>query len=125
MKASEVQVGGSHYKNLKIQPIELITKLRCSFIQGNIIKYISRYKSKNGLEDLDKCIHYARLAIEYGDVRRCKDSEVSVAINSYIAKNNMTIMQRRIITAAVYNRYADVIEICEDLISLTYSEEEI
>ena len=124
MKAIEEQVGGSRYKKLKMQPIELITKLRCSFIQGNIIKYISRYKSKNGLEDLDKCIHYANLAIELNDTRRCKDSEISVSINSYIAKNNMSIMQRRVITAAVYNKYEDVIEICEDLINLDYGEED-
>lgn len=124
MEAINTQVGGSHYKNLKMQPIELIARLRCSFIQGNIIKYISRYKYKNGLEDLDKCIHYARLAIELNDTRRCKDSEISVSINKYIAKNNMSIMQRRIITAAVYNRYEDVIRICEDLIILEYSYED-
>lgn len=125
MNAINFQVGGSHYKNLKMQPIELIVKLRCSFIQGNIIKYISRYKKKKGLEDLDKCIHYAQLAIDLKDRRRCKDSEVSVSINSFIAKNNMSIMQRRIITAAVYNRYADVVKLCNDLISIDYSKEEL
>ena len=48
MKAIESQVGGSHYKDMAFQPIELIAALRCSFIQGCIIKYISRYKNKNG-----------------------------------------------------------------------------
>lgn len=47
MKATDVQIGGSHYKDMAMQPIELITALRCSFIQGCIIKYISRYKAKN------------------------------------------------------------------------------
>lgn len=60
----KVQVGGSHYKNLVMQPIELIVNLRCNFIQGCIIKYISRYKHKNGAEDIKKCIHYAELALD-------------------------------------------------------------
>lgn len=60
----KVQVGGSHYKNLVMQPIELIVNLHCNFIQGCIIKYISRYKHKNGAEDIKKCIHYAELALD-------------------------------------------------------------
>ena len=67
MKAIESQVGGNHYKDMAFQPIELIAALRCSFIQGCIIKYISRYKNKNGAQDIKKCIHYAQLAIELGD----------------------------------------------------------
>lgn len=62
-KAIESQVGGSHYKDMAFQPIELIAALRCSFIQGCIIKYISRYKNKNGAQDIKKCVHYAQLAI--------------------------------------------------------------
>ena len=73
MKATDVQIGGSHYKDMAMQPIELITALRCSFIQGCIIKYISRYKAKNGAQDIKKCIHYAQLAIQLGDKRRCND----------------------------------------------------
>ena len=56
MKAIESQVGGSYYKDMAFQPIELIAALRCSFIQGCIIKYISRYKNKNGAQDIKKCI---------------------------------------------------------------------
>lgn len=52
MKAIESQIGGEHYKNMKFQPIQLITSLKCSFIQGCIIKYITRYKYKNGAEDI-------------------------------------------------------------------------
>ena len=62
--AIDIQVGGTHYKGLQMQPIILITKANCDFIQGNIIKYITRYKNKNGKQDIEKCIHYAQLAIE-------------------------------------------------------------
>ena len=63
------QEGGGHYKNRGIQPLEYTMKNRLSFCEGNVVKYISRYKSKNGIEDLAKVIHYALLASyeEYGE----------------------------------------------------------
>lgn len=123
MKATDEQVGGSHYKDMAFQPIELIAALRCSFIQGCIIKYVSRYKNKNGAQDIKKCIHYAQLAIELDDKRRCNDKALSVNINKYILKNKLTILQRRIITQAVYNNYIQVIQYCKELLQLEYSEE--
>ena len=64
-KASETQIGGSHYSNMVIQPTEFIHKNGLSFIQGNIIKYVCRYKDKNGIEDLQKAKHYIDLLIEF------------------------------------------------------------
>ena len=58
------QVGGDHYRNFKIQPIEFITANNLSFIQASIIKYICRYNKKNGKEDIDKAIHYCELLKE-------------------------------------------------------------
>ncbi len=63
-RATERQIGGKHYKNFKIQPIEFITKNKLSFIQGNIIKYVCRFNKKNGNEDIDKAIHYCELLKE-------------------------------------------------------------
>lgn len=62
--ALEQQVGGSHYKGFAIQPVEFIHKNNLSFIVGNIIKYICRYKDKNGIEDLKKAKHYLEVLIE-------------------------------------------------------------
>jgi len=64
-KASGTQIGGSHYSNMAIQPTEFIHKNNLSFIQGNIIKYVCRYKSKGGIEDLNKAKHYIDLLIEF------------------------------------------------------------
>ena len=63
------QEGGGHYKNRGIQPLEYTMKNNLSFCEGNVVKYISRYKSKNGIEDLAKVIHYALLSAyeEYGE----------------------------------------------------------
>ncbi len=63
-KASEEQVGGTHYKEMPIQPGEFIRKNGIGWYEGNAIKYICRYKQKNGKEDLYKAIHYIRLALE-------------------------------------------------------------
>jgi hypothetical protein len=57
------QVGGSHYKNFHIQPYEFISKNNLSFFQGNVVKYVCRYLSKNKIEDLQKIIHYCELEI--------------------------------------------------------------
>lgn len=60
----DVQVGGDHYKILKIQPVEYIVANNIPFLEGNIIKYATRHRHKNGKQDLEKVIHYAQLAIE-------------------------------------------------------------
>ena len=58
------QIGGSHYRNFSIQPYEFISKNDLSFFQGCVIKYVCRYKNKNGIQDLEKIIHYCELEIK-------------------------------------------------------------
>lgn len=62
--ALDKQEGGNHYKQMKIQPVEYIVANNLGFIEGNIIKYISRYKNKNGIEDLRKAQHFIEMLIE-------------------------------------------------------------
>lgn len=62
--ALDVQEGGNHYKTLGIQPVEYIQANGLDYFQGNIVKYVTRHKSKNGAEDLKKAIHYCQLALE-------------------------------------------------------------
>lgn len=64
MSALDIQAGGHHYKDCAIQPIEFIHANGLDFFQGNIVKYATRHKAKNGAEDLRKVIHYAQLALE-------------------------------------------------------------
>ncbi len=58
------QVGGSHYKKLKIQPVEYIHANGIPFIEGCIIKYATRWRDKGGLQDIDKIIQFAELLKE-------------------------------------------------------------
>lgn len=64
MSASDYQVGGGHYKKMAIQPIEYILGNGLGYCEGNIVKYVSRWREKGGIEDLRKVIHYAEFLIE-------------------------------------------------------------
>lgn len=69
MKALEVQVGGDHYKDQGIQPVEYIHANDLSFFEGNVVKYVTRHKTKGKVEDIRKVIHYAQMILhfEYGE----------------------------------------------------------
>lgn len=58
------QEGGRHYKDYKIQPVQYIHANNMGFCDGNVVKYVTRYKEKNGKVDLLKAIHYLQLLIE-------------------------------------------------------------
>lgn len=66
MSALDIQIGGSHYKDYVIQPVEFSTKNGLGFIEGSIIKYISRHNKPTGKgrQDLEKIKHYIDLLIE-------------------------------------------------------------
>lgn len=58
----------SHYTKGSIEPLDFITSNKMSFIEGNIIKYVTRYKYKNGLEDLKKALVYLERLIKSYEV---------------------------------------------------------
>ena len=64
MSALEKQINGDHYKSLTIQPVEYIHANNIPFLEGNVIKYVTRWKNKNGIADLEKAKHYIELLIE-------------------------------------------------------------
>ena len=64
MKAYKKQIGGSHYRNFRIQPSKFINDNKLLFAEGNAIKYICRHSYKNGKEDLKKAIHYIEIIME-------------------------------------------------------------
>jgi hypothetical protein len=64
VSALEKQVSGSHYKDKGIQPIVYIHANNLGFCEGNVIKYVTRHKDKNGAADIKKAIHYLELLLE-------------------------------------------------------------
>ena len=64
MSAYDKQIGGTHYKKMKIQPSEFVIENKLLFPEGNIIKYICRHLYKGGKEDLEKAKHFIDMIIE-------------------------------------------------------------
>jgi len=64
MTANNEQVGGSHYKSKAIQPWDYIAANSLGYFEGNIIKYVSRWQEKGGVDDLKKAQHYLQKLIE-------------------------------------------------------------
>ena len=60
----DTQVGGGHYKQFKIQPVEFFIANNLPFVEASIIKYVCRHSFKNGKEDLQKAIHFCEILIE-------------------------------------------------------------
>jgi hypothetical protein len=71
--ALDVQVAGNHYKDLAIQPVEYIHANNIGYMEGNVIKYVSRWRAKNGIKDLEKAKHYIELLIEL-ETRKCLET---------------------------------------------------
>jgi hypothetical protein len=64
MSALNKQVAGDHYKSQIIQPVEYIHANEIGFFEGNVIKYVTRWRDKGGMADLEKAKHYIELLME-------------------------------------------------------------
>lgn len=64
-KANDIQHGGDHYKKYgALQPWDVITAWNLGYLEGTALKYIARWRDKNGIEDLNKAIHFLQKAVE-------------------------------------------------------------
>lgn len=64
MSANKTQVAGEHYKKMPIQPWDFIEANSIPYLEGCAIKYITRWREKGGIQDLEKAIHYLQKRIE-------------------------------------------------------------
>lgn len=71
-KASDAQVGGDHYASCAIQPFDYIQGNKLGYAEGNVVKYVTRWRAKGGVQDLEKARHYLDLLIEAE--RRAQDA---------------------------------------------------
>ena len=62
--ANQTQIAGTHYKNKAIQPWDYIISNNIGYLEGNVIKYVSRWRDKGGVDDLKKAQHYLTKLIE-------------------------------------------------------------
>lgn len=64
----KTQVGGDHYLKCGIQPVEYCFANNLPFAEGSVVKYVTRWRDKGGINDLEKAIHFLQLII--GNERR-------------------------------------------------------
>lgn len=119
--ALNTQIGGSHYKSMSIQPVELIARLKLDFIQGSIVKYISRDKG-NRLQDLQKAKHFCELGVIYGgfekqvNISSTKCVSLGNHIRDYVNSNSLHADSYDIIFFAAHNDYKKAAIIINNLI---------
>ena len=105
---SDEQIGGDHYTKMQIQPVQFIHANSIPFIEGTIIKYVSRWKSKGGLQDLEKARHMVSMLIAYGpDEHAVYMPDLARAVDDYISANDIPRMEALIIEYVVTWRQAN------------------
>lgn len=87
-KANERQVGGDHYKKLVIQPWDYITANNIGYLEGCAIKYISRWRDKGGIKDIDKAIHFLE---KLKDVYYTQEEAVKIACDDSWVKEEYVV----------------------------------
>lgn len=102
-KALEAQVGGNHYKDLNIQPVEYILANGLGFLEGNVVKYITRHKAKNGIEDVKKAKHYCEMLIEQYEKEQLSKLGKDIELKNTIPQQVIDLEKE-----AIYFRYLPV-----------------
>lgn len=113
------QEGGDHYLKMKYQPLAIICKCKMSFIQGCVLKYVSRYKNKNGVEDLKKALQYIRLGIPMGETKAKSGAPVRF-LSDYIVANNLTHTEGMILQYALACKWSKAEDLCKELVKVEY-----
>lgn len=123
MKATDVQVGGNHYKQFKIQPIEFCMKNGLNACQTNIVKYICRYKDKNGKEDLLKALHYVGLLEQFiKDGIKCRHTQGEILVQEFCNQNQLTDSQYNVLYFACFLNIENAKYEIEQLIKNEYPD---
>lgn len=116
------QIGGAHYKLMPFQPICLIGMLDLDFCQGNVVKYVSRYKLKDGVRDLQKAKHYCQMAMEMVDKPSPDAVYLSEAIDDvwdFVRQNNLDYEVYMILMHVVRRHWEEAEDAIDQLINTT------
>jgi len=107
MSANAVQVGGDHYKASDNQPWDLISRHGIGFLEGSVIKYVSRWRGKNGREDLEKAHHFLMKIeeVEQEGYTPAGDCGPRV-LNDYFLANEITDFRERIVISIMATRWS-------------------
>lgn len=101
------EVGGTHYSDMNVEPIELIEAFDLNFVQGSIVKYVSRYKSKGGVQDLEKALHYCEIGLDDKSNGMDLTKKDNIVIDWYCISNNIHPYERYAIESAITKDYGN------------------
>lgn len=112
--ANQMQVGGTHYKT-GYEHWDWVLDVGLGYLEGNATRYVSRWRKKEGLQDLQKALHYANKSIETYSLMRRRPEPLSVANRSdqthrFAAANTLTELEEEIcVSYALWNSLEDLI----------------
>ena len=106
IKATETQVGGTHYKGQAYQVVDVAAEANLNFFQANILKYVGRYKGKDGTRDLKKAIHYAEL----GQQLVPQNGAIISFAHTYSERNGLTPTQADLVYSVFNQDWPKIIQ---------------
>lgn len=121
MSANDDQVGGSHYQQTSYQHWDLVVLTRMDYLAGNATKYLSRWRRKNGAEDLLKALHYTKKLIEVSPLRRVLTDRVGILeqVGFFVAANRMSPLERdAIVRLASWQSTVELVEARDIILKL-------
>ena len=113
MISSSYQVGGSHYFDKPYQPWDFILDIGAGYCEGNIIKYISRWRDKGGPVDVRKALHYAERLCEFWSGQALREGlswSLDSIVYRYVSENSIPDEDAHIIRHAALWSNADDLE---------------
>lgn len=125
--ALAVQVGGGHYKTMRIQPVEFAMANRWDFCASSALKYILRHQSKNGRQDLEKALHFVELreGLHSGwnavEIISMEDFIVANAVQK--AESTALLALAQVVALGTVRSYLELKAAIELLITLRYGIE--
>lgn len=116
--ALTTQIGGNHYATMKYQPIKFAMDAQLNPVQFSIVKYVSRYKNKNGLQDLQKALHFCEIGEDIDKTPVSDDTFfIKVSLHRYADENSLSISQHMAIAYAAAKYYTLAADCIRDLIA--------
>lgn len=111
MKANEKQVGGLHYKT-EYEHWDLAVTIPLAYLEGCITKYVSRSRKKQGIQDLQKAMHYLEKLTEVADFKLARNltvPEIHSEVNRFCLANSLSLLEEEfIVTMCIYDNTVDL-----------------
>lgn len=135
MSALTRQVGGTHYKDMVMQPVVYTKSNMMGGCEHSIIKYVSRWRTAHGLKDLNKAYHFTEFLLEDPAYCRCLEAlrrafpvpKDAITVEQYTSANGIAGLERMIIAGvSMFNRHGSrkPLEHAQDWLRSLIREEE-